>query len=525
MCGIVGVFGQGGGHRDRDIALMLAAVRSRGEIDEVQITDRWSVATRRLRIVDPDRAIQPMAGEDGESFIIFNGEIFNYKALRLRLEARHTFVTESDTETILHAYEEFGERCVELLDGQFAFVIHDLRNGAVFGARDPFGVVPLYFVSDGETLHVASTIGALTFLDRPIRAVPPGHTLDLQGSVTPYARPEARASDTHELDPSVRLREAVGAAVAKRVDTDLPIAVLYSGGIDSSVVLHEASRRHRDVTAFTIGTPDSEDLEISRRFCTERGIPQVIVPIARKDVTPGTIRRTIRATELAEYLDIINAVVSMPVFQRIHEHGLKVALSGDGGDELFGGYQMYQRVSIEDEKKLFRHKLMSLHRTELQRVDRCSMAFEVETRVPFLDPDVVRVALDTPREHKVRDGVEKWILREAYRDELPEYIIGRSKNPLSHSSGVHEWARMYKILFARYYNQQRFHLHEPMRMDFSHVLAMNDYRVDRAIAAEGLSRDYPRWELVKESVKAGLRSYVLGPKAASFRSSAGGKPA
>jgi asparagine synthase (glutamine-hydrolysing) len=309
--------------------------------------------------------------------------------------------------------------------------------------------------------------------------------------------------------------------VAKRVDTDLPIAVLYSGGIDSSIVLHEASRRHGDVTAFTIGTPDSEDLAISRRFCAERRIPQVVVPIARRDVTPATIRRTIRATELAEYLDIINAVASMPVFRRIHEHGLKVALSGDGGDELFGGYRMYQRVAIEDEEKLFRHKLMSLHRTELQRVDRCSMAFEVETRVPFLDPEVVSIALDTPRDHKVRDGIEKWILRQAYRDELPDYIIGRAKDPLSHSSGVHEWARMYKILFARYYAHERFALHEPLRMDFSYVLATHDYDVDRAIAAEASPHDYPRRELVKEAVKAGLRSYVLG---ARDRSSARAKP-
>ena len=510
MCGIVGVFGKDAGHRERDIAIMLAAVRSRGEVDEVQITDRWSVATRRLKIVDRDRAIQPMASQDGDCFIIFNGEIFNYKALRQRLEAKHLFATASDTETILHAYEEYGEGCVELLDGQFAFVIFDVRDGTVFAARDSIGVVPLYFVGDGATLHVASTIGALTFLDRPIQVVPPGHILDLQGRLRPYSRLASKESKVSSADPNVRLKRAIEAAVAKRVDTDLPIAVLYSGGIDSSVVLHEASRRHPDVTAFTIGAAGSEDLAISRRFCAERKIRQIVVPIARGDVTLESIRQAIRTTELAEYLDIINAVVSMPIFRRIHAEGIKVALSGDGGDELFGGYQMYQRVSKEDLGKLFQHKLMSLHRTELQRVDRCSMAFEVESRVPFLDPDVIRIAVDTPRESKVREGVEKWILREAYRDDLPDYIIGRRKNPLSHSSGVHEWARMYKILFARYYRQQRFDLHEPLRMDFSQVLATNDYHVDRAIAEEGSYRDYPRWELVKESLKAGLRSYVLG---------------
>jgi asparagine synthase (glutamine-hydrolysing) len=508
----VGVFGRDAGHREDDIAIMLAAVRSRGEIDEVQITDRWSVATRRLRIVDPDRAIQPMASQDGDCFIIFNGEIFNYKALRQGLQAKHTFATASDTETILHAYEEYGERCVERFDGQFAFVLFDKRQGTVFAARDPIGVVPLYFVGDGETLYVASTIGALTFLGRPIQVVPPGHILDLQGRLKPYARPVPDESTVHIADPVARLKHVIQAAVAKRVATDLPVAVLYSGGIDSSVVLHEASRRHHDVTAFTIGASGSEDLAISRRFCAERDVRQIVVPIARRDVTLDRIRRAIRTTELAEYLDIINAVASMPIFQRIHEEGIKVALSGDGGDELFGGYEMYQRVSTEDAGKLFRHKLMSLHRTELQRVDRCSMAFEVETRVPFLDPDVISIAVDTPRASKVRGGVEKWILREAYRDELPDYVISRRKNPLSHSSGVHEWARMYKILFGRYYRQGRFDLHEPLRMDFSHVLATNDYHVDRAIAEEGSYRDYPTWELVMESLKAGLRSYVVGTR-------------
>ncbi len=510
MCGIVGIFGQGAGHRERDIATMLAAVRSRGEVDEVQITDRWSVATRRLRIVDPERATQPMASLDGDCLIVFNGEIFNHKALRKELESRHTFATASDTETILHAYEEYGERCVERLDGQFAFAIFDKRGGTVFAARDPIGVVPLYFAAEGETLYVASTIGALTFLGRAIQVVPPGHVLNLQGELKPYTCRAPEESTEDVVDPVARLRHAIQTAVAKRVDTDLPLAVLYSGGIDSSIVLHEASRAHHDVTAFTVGASGSEDLDISARFCAERGIRQVVVPITRADVTLDRIRRAIRTTELSEYLDIINAVASMPVFQRIHEEGIKVALSGDGGDELFGGYEMYQRVSPADAGKLFRHNLMSLHRTELQRVDRCSMAFEVETRVPYMDHEVIRIAAETPVTAKVRGGIEKWILRAAYQDELPAYVINRRKNPLSHSSGVHEWARMYKILFARYYRQERFDLHEPLRMDFSHILAANDHQVDRAIREEALHRDYPRWELVKETVKASLRSYVVG---------------
>ena len=123
--------------------------------------------------------------------------------------------------------------------------------------------------------------------------------------------------------------QSLKAAVAKRVDTDLPVGVIYSGGIDSSVVLNEAVKHHGEVTAFTIGTWGSEDFEVSRRYCRERNIRQVIIPLEHRDIRPETIRRAIEVTELNEYLDIINAVISLPLFARIHQEGIKVVLGGD----------------------------------------------------------------------------------------------------------------------------------------------------------------------------------------------------
>lgn len=510
MCGIVGIFGQDAGARRADIDVMLSAVQSRGETDEVLINGVCSVAVRRLKIVDRQRAVQPIFNEDGSKFIIFNGEIFNFKQLKRQVEQHHRFTTESDTETILHAFEEYGERCLDHLDGQFAFVIYDQARDVLFGARDPLGIVPLYFVRDEATLFVASTVGALTHLGRPIRAVPPGHTLDLHGGLKRYFRPAVGAPFRSPSEAIPQLKRALQCAVAKRVDTDLPIAVMYSGGIDSTIVLHEAIKSHPDVTAFTIGASSSEDLAVSQRFCAERGIRQIVVPMSRRDVSSATIERAIKATELSEYLDIINAVVSLPLFHRIHQEGIKIVLGGDGSDELFGGYEMYRRVSGPDATRLFLHKLQTLNRTELQRVDRSSMAYEVETRVPFLDAEVVRIALKMRREWTALNDSEKWILREAYRDDLPSYITRRHKNPLSHSSGIHEWVRIYKPLFARYYKRYRFDLHEPMRRDFSYILASNEYDVERAIAEESASRDYPLMELLKESAKASVRTYVLG---------------
>jgi len=162
--------------------------------------------------------------------------------------------------------------------------------------------------------------------------------------------------------------------------------------------------------------------------------------------------------------------VSVPLFRRIGELGIKVVLTGDGSDELFGGYPMYDQISPAQLRRLFLHKLANLGRTELQRVDRISMGHGVEARVPYLDPALVELALRLPMGFKVRDGVEKWILRQAFADVLPDYIRMRPKNPMSHSSGLHERARIYKPLFARLHRSCGYDLHQPVRRDFSILL-------------------------------------------------------
>lgn len=511
MCGIVGIFGSRAGEQQQQLAGMLRAVHGRGETDEVFVAADFCVGTRRLKIVDPERAVQPIFNEDRSQAIIFNGEIFNYKSLRARLQAKHTFSTASDTETILHAYEEYGEHCVDQLDGQWAFAIYDRRNRTLFAARDHWGVVPLYFVHADDTLYLASVIRALTFLGKPIKVVPPGHMLDLHGIPRPFYQPTYALTNLPRHEVVGRLKAAVQDAVAKRVDTPLPIGVIYSGGIDSSIVLHEASKRHTNVTAFTIGAADSEDCALARRFCQERNIRHIVIPQTRQQIRLSTIRQVIQATELNEYLDIINAVVSLPLFRTVHEHDIKVVLSGDGSDELFGGYDMYRQVASDDHPALLLHNLLTLHRTELQRVDRCSMAYAVETRVPFLDRAVVDLALQMPLAWKNYHGVDKWPIRAAFKDELPSYILERPKNPLSYSSGIHEWIRRYKPFFRLFYRQEQYDLHQPIKMDFSYLLTRNNHDLATTMVEDGLLRDYPTYELVKEAVKASIRTYLINP--------------
>jgi asparagine synthase (glutamine-hydrolysing) len=274
------------------------------------------------------------------------------------------------------------------------------------------------------------------------------------------------------------------------VDTDLTVGVILSGGLDSSLTLLHVREMHPDCVALTIGSPQSPDLGYARRLTAELGVPHEVIELRPRDIRLDDVREAIRIGELTEYGDIINAAVSVPLFRRVHELGIKIVLTGDGSDELFGGYEMYQRTRPEAARELFLHKIRNLCRTELQRVDRTSMAHGVEARVPFLDLALVELAMRLPLDLKVRAGQEKWILREAFADLLPGYIRQRPKNPMSHSSGLHERVRLYKPLFARLHRSFGYDVLEPVHRDFSILLEQCDNDLDRALAARAARQDY-----------------------------------
>jgi asparagine synthase (glutamine-hydrolysing) len=287
------------------------------------------------------------------------------------------------------------------------------------------------------------------------------------------------------------------------------VGVVLSGGLDSSLTLLHVHQMHPDCVAFTVGTPDSEDLAYARRLTSDLGVPHEVIELRPRDIRRPDIREAIRMSELTEYGDIINAVVSVPLFRRVRETGVKVVLTGDGSDELFGGYPMYHQVGPGRARDLFLHKLRNLGRTELQRVDRTSMGHGVETRIPFLDPGLVELALRMPIGLKMRDGRDKWIVREAFADLLPDYIRDRPKNPMSYSTGLHDWARLYKPLFARMHRSFGYDLLEPVRRDFDTVLMRTDHDLERAVAESVARQDYTRREHARDLVGA-LRWNLFG---------------
>jgi asparagine synthase (glutamine-hydrolysing) len=276
------------------------------------------------------------------------------------------------------------------------------------------------------------------------------------------------------------------------------VGVILSGGLDSSLMLLHVAQMHPDCVAFTIGAPGSDDLRYARRLCAEIGVRHEVVELAPGQIGRAEIRAAIEMSELTEYGDIINAVVSVPLFRRVAEAGVKVVLTGDGSDELFGGYAMYHRAGPDQARRLFLHKIRNLARTELQRVDRTSMGHAVEARVPFLDPALVELALALPMDLKVRDGQEKWILREAFADLLPGYIRERPKNPMSHSSGLHERARLYKPLFPGIHRFAGYDLCAPVRRDFSAVLEAAGHDLDLAAAQLAARPDYSAGERARD---------------------------
>ncbi|MFD0784272.1 asparagine synthetase B family protein [Micromonospora azadirachtae] len=490
---------------------MLAVLAPRGEVTEARYESGLLAGTRRLRVVDRDRAVQPWTSPDERWLLCYNGEVFNHRELRTELSRLgHDFRGDSDTEVVLAAFEYWGAEAVHRLRGEYAFAVVERATGRAYLARDPLGVKPLYWAREPGCLHVASEVKALVGYGVPVSEVPPGQHgwADADGHVRlrPYVDLLALGVGLPVIDDpdeaALLVRAALRDSIRVRVDTDLTVGVVLSGGLDSSLVLHEVRELHHDCVAITIGAPGSPDVAYARRLAADLGVPHEVVELRPRDIRLADIREAIRISELTEYGDIINAVVSVPLFRRLRQLGVKVALTGDGSDELFGGYPMYHEVGPRASRRLFLHRIRNLGRTELQRVDRTSMGHGVETRVPFLDPSVVELAMRLPPELKLRDGREKWIVRRAYAGVLPEYVLRRPKNPMSYSSGLHERARLYKPLFARLYRSFGYQLLEPVRRDFDSVLSRCGNDLDQAIA-DGLARpDYTVLEHARDLVGA-----------------------
>src|SRR6478672_804548 len=466
MCSIFGIFGLQPG--DDIQALRRQSLdrsqrqRHRGpDWSGVYLDDGAILVHERLAIVDPAGGSQPLLSGDRQLALAVNGEIYNHKQLKGELTQAYAFQTESDCEVINALYlEDAPARFLNRLNGIFAFALWDAAKGRALIARDPLGVCPLYWGHDREgRLRVASEMKSLVDECADVAQFPPGHWYDTStGELTKYYERPWRDYDAVEgVEVSLQeLREAFEAAVHRQLMTDVPYGVLLSGGLDSSLVAAVAARyaRHRiedgDRTeawwprlhSFAIGLKGSPDLAAAEiaaaalgtvhhgfEYTFEEGLdalPEVIRHIETYDVT------TIRA--------------STPMFllaRRIKAMGVKMVLSGEGSDEIFGGYLYFHKApnAREFHQELIR-KLDALYNYDCLRANKSMMAWGVEPRVPFLDVEFMDVAMRLDAKYKMVDKtrsdaqrMEKGILRQAFDGHLPESILWRQKEQFSDGVG------------------------------------------------------------------------------------------
>lgn len=443
MCGIAVVSARDATTRVNE---MLARLRHRGPDDSTlhRVDDSTIVVGHdRLAIVDPDGGRQPLLGSGG-SVAVANGEIYNHEELRRALPGSE-LSSGSDSAVIPPLFERHDSGLVESLDGMYAFVVVG-ADGRIVAARDPLGVKPLYRGARDGAVGFASEMKALIGGGwDEVETVPPGHLWDGESLVPFYQLPMPGGRcgcDDDAIDRwSQRLRAALEKAVVKRLMSDVPLGAFLSGGIDSSIVTALAARHMPDLATFSLGFEGSEDLQAARRVSEHLGTDhhEIVVPESEPlEVLPEVLYHLESWDR-----DLVRSALPTYLVARFAANELKVVLAGEGADELFGGYR-YHATYVDDPDTLQRElhrSVASMHDSNLQRLDRMTMAHSLEARVPFLDPEVVDVALQIPPDLKIRQGrrgslVEKWILRHAFADLLPPEIVWRTKSQFDEGSGT-----------------------------------------------------------------------------------------
>lgn len=446
MCGILAIIGKG---KDESLVQELSKRMSHRGPDEsdLHITENGHILSHeRLSIVDLHTGKQPIQGTSS-AWMIHNGEIYNHQKLRDGILKDHKFRTTSDSEVIVHLYEKFGYDFCDMLDGMFAFVVVD--GDDYIAGRDPLGIKPLYYGLDERgRMYFASEMKAIADQCKTFSTFPPGHYYTQETGFVKYYQPkwEDETLAVEELDLKA-IRETLSEGVRKRLMSDVPIGVLLSGGLDSSLTSSIASRYMKDMGktlhSFSIGL-DSEapDAKAARKVAEFLGTQHHEIHF--------TIEQGIEILDKLiwhlETYDVTSVRASTPMYflsKAITDMGIKVVLSGEGADEIFGGYLYFRNApSVEDFQKETIERVQKLFTADLLRADKSTMAHGLEARVPFLDKAFLELAIKVKPEEKMPstyDGIEKYILRKAFdtpeQPYLPDEVLWRQKEQFSDGVG------------------------------------------------------------------------------------------
>ena len=458
MCGIVCAFDlkQPTDDLRGQLLNMSKKIRHRGpDWNGIYADEKAILAHERLAIVDPASGKQPLLSEDGTVVLAANGEIYNHKELRKSLSIPYTFKTESDCEVILALYKEHGKAFLDQLNGIFAFALYDSKTNEFLIARDHMGIIPLYMGWDQYgTFYVGSELKSLEGVCSKIELFPPGHLLtnDLEEPEQWYTRDwmsyDAVADNTTSIED---LRAALEAAVKRQLMSDVPYGVLLSGGLDSSVTSAVAKKyaemrvESNDEQAawwprlhsFAVGLDGSPDLAAAQKVADQIGTVHHEIKFTIQEGLDA-IRDVIYHLETYD-ITTIRASTPMYLMARvIKSMGIKMVLSGEGADELFGGYLYFHKApSAKDFHEETVRKLSKLHMYDCLRANKSLAAWGIEGRVPFLDKEFIDVAMRlNPKDKMAGNGkIEKYVVRKAFEDYLPQEVAWRQKEQFSDGVG------------------------------------------------------------------------------------------
>ncbi len=455
MCGIVGIFESIEPISVvRERALHMASLlRHRGpDWSGIFSDDKAVLCHERLSIVDVEHGAQPLIDKATGRVLSVNGEIYNHVALRDKLKHPHLWQTKSDCEIILYLYDEYGAEFLDMLNGIFAFILYDKAKGTYFVARDHLGICPLYVGWDKQgAIYFASELKALDKVCEKIEEFPPGSYYDSKTKqFTTWYKPSWVEPSKEKLS-LLKLREELESAVKRQMMCDVPYGVLISGGLDSSLIAAIASKYRKKrvessskeeawwprLHSFAIGLEGSPDLSYARKVANYLGIAhhEIVFTVQEGfDALKNVIYHL-------ETFDVTSIRASTPMYlmaRKIKSMGIKMVLSGEGADEVFGGYLYFHMApnAKEFHEETVR-KLFALSKYDCLRANKSTAAWGLETRVPFLDKEFLDYAMSFDPSEKMCTGVkiEKEVLRKAFEGYIPDEILWRQKEQFSDGVG------------------------------------------------------------------------------------------
>lgn len=470
MCGIVCAFDIKQKSEDlrTQVLEMAKTIRHRGpDWSGIYSDEKVIMAHERLAIVDPASGKQPLFSADKKLILAANGEIYNHRALRKQFEGNYQFQTQSDCEVILALYQEKGTGFIDEMNGIFGFALYDVDKDEYFIARDHMGIIPLYMGWDKNgTFYVASELKALEGVCTKIELFPPGHYMSSSDGklVRWYKRDWEDYDAVKDNETSIsKIKQALEDAVHRQLMSDVPYGVLLSGGLDSSVtsaIAKKYSERRIEADdkekawwpqlhSFSVGLEGSPDLAAAKKVADHIGTVHHEIKFTIQEGLDA-IKDVIYQLETYD-ITTIRASTPMYLMARvIKSMGIKMVLSGEGADELFGGYLYFHKApnAKEFHEETVR-KLSKLHMYDCLRANKSLAAWGIEGRVPFLDKEFMDVAMRINPQDKMINGerMEKWVVRKAFEDMIPESVAWRQKEQFSDGVG-YSWIDTLKEVVA-----------------------------------------------------------------------------